>query len=228
MRNIEFKNYEASIKDMDVKQGIVTGYFSRFGNVDWDSDVMMPGCYAKSIQERGPKSLKPEIGYLWQHDSYKPLGKLTDLREDAYGLYFEAQISDTSYGLDALKLYRDGVITQHSVGFQTIQADDKQGYREIKEVRLWEGSAVTWGANPDTPFTGFKSYTKEEATNRVELLINCVSKGDYTDETFKLLKFELLKLYNYVGSVTKQPEQTIVEANPNINLFTGLVNILEQ
>jgi HK97 family phage prohead protease len=230
MRNIEFKSYEASIENLDVKSGIVTGYFSRFGNVDWDKDVMMPGCYAKSIAERGPKSAKPEIGYLWQHDSYKPLGKLTDLREDAYGLFFEAKISDTTYGLDALKLYRDGVISQHSVGFQTIQAEEKQGYREIKEVRLWEGSAVTWGSNPDTPFTGFKSYTKKEAESRVELLIDRMNKGDYSDDTFKNLHFELLKLHTYISSVTKeeQPKNTADSVNPNMDLLTGLVNVLQQ
>lgn len=231
MRVIEFKNYEASIKDLDVKQGIVTGYFSRFGNVDWDIDVMMPGCYAKSIAERGPKSLKPEIGYLWQHDSYKPLGKLIDLREDAYGLFFEAKITDTTYGIDALKLYRDGVINQHSVGFQTIQSEEKQGYREIKEVRLWEGSAVTWGSNPDTPFTGFKSYTKQEATARVELLIDRMNKGDYSDDTFKNLHFELLKLHTYIDSVTKTEPllpSTVDKDNPNQrNLLIDIIKVLE-
>lgn len=232
MRVIEFKNYEASIKDLDVKQGIVTGYFSQFGNVDWDKDVMRPGCYAKSIQERGPKSLKPEIKFLYQHDSEKPLGKLLDLKEDGIGLYFEAKITDTTYGLDVLKLYRDEVIDQHSVGFQTIQSEDKQGYREIKEVMLWEGSAVTWGSNPNTPFTGFKSFIKkEDAMKRVELLISKMRNADYTDETFTNLHFELLKLHTYIDSVTKTEPllpSTVDKDNPNQrNLLIDIIKVLE-
>jgi uncharacterized protein len=73
------------------------------------------------LQKEDQIHLKPEIAYLWQHDTYKPLGKLMVLREDNFGLYFEAKMSDTTWGEDALKLYRDGVITQHSIGYQVIK-----------------------------------------------------------------------------------------------------------
>ena len=124
MKNISFKNYDASIKDLDVETGVVTGYFSQFNSIDLDGDVIMPGAFTKTIAERGPDSSKPEIAYLWQHDTYRPLGKLMVLREDSFGLYFEAKMSDTSYGKDALKLYRDGVITQHSIGYQVIKSQE--------------------------------------------------------------------------------------------------------
>jgi len=219
MKILSFKNYDATINDLDVNNGIVTGYFSKFGNIDRDEDMIMPGAFAKSIQERGPKSNKPEIAFLWQHDMYKPLGKLVDLREDGYGLYFEAKVSDTSYGQDALKLYRDGVITQHSIGFQTIKAIEEQdGDKEVNkilEVKLWEGSAVTFGANPDTPFIGFKAYTFEEKQDRVKLLVKCLKNGDYTDEMFSLIEFELLKLTSVESVIEKEADTiTSVKNNP--------------
>jgi HK97 family phage prohead protease len=209
MKNISFKNYDATIKDLDVATGIVTGYFSQFNSIDLDGDVIMPGAFTKTIAERGPDSSKPEIAYLWQHDTTKPLGKLLVLREDNFGLYFEAKMSDTTWGEDALKLYRDGVITQHSIGYQVIKSvettiDMEEEVDQIYEVKLWEGSAVTFGANPNTPFTGFKSA--EEREDRIKTLVKAIKNGSYTDETFGLIEFELLKLVSLAK--TEEPVKT--------------------
>jgi HK97 family phage prohead protease len=209
MKNISFKNYDATIKDLDVATGVVTGYFSQFNSIDLDGDVIMPGAFTKTIAERGPDSSKPEIAYLWQHETTKPLGKLLVLREDNFGLYFEAKMTDTTWGQDAMKLYRDGVITQHSIGYQVIKSvettmDMEEEVEQIYEVKLWEGSAVTFGANPNTPFTGFKSV--EEREDRIKTLVKAIKNGSYTDETFGLIEFELLKLI----SLVKSEEPTVV------------------
>lgn len=234
MKNISFKNYDASIKDLDVATGIVTGYFSQFNSIDLDGDVIMPGAFTKTIAERGPDSSKPEIAYLWQHDTTKPLGKLLVLREDNFGLYFEAKMSDTTWGEDALKLYRDGVITQHSIGYQVIksvetQMDMEEEVEQIYEVKLWEGSAVTFGANPNTPFTGFKSA--EEREDRIKTLVKAIKNGSYTDETFGLIEFELLKLVSLAK--TEEPVKTTTTVQEpkednkiqEIKLFRNLLNL---
>jgi len=234
MKNISFKNYDATIKDLDVATGIVTGYFSQFNSIDLDGDVIMPGAFTKTIAERGPDSSKPEIAYLWQHDTYKPLGKLMVLREDNFGLYFEAKMTDTTWGADALKLYRDGVITQHSIGYQVIKSIETQTDMEVEveqiyEVKLWEGSAVTFGANPNTPFTGFKSV--EEKEDRIKTLVKAIKNGTYTDETFGLIEFELLKLISLVKSdepTVVTPEDTEPKEDNNIQeikLFRNLLNL---
>jgi HK97 family phage prohead protease len=234
MKNISFKNYNATIKDLDVATGIVTGYFSQFNSIDLDGDVIMPGAFTKTIAERGPDSSKPEIAYLWQHDTTKPLGKLLVLREDNFGLYFEAKMSDTTWGEDALKLYRDGVITQHSIGYQVIKSvettmDMEEEVEAIYEVKLWEGSAVTFGANPNTPFTGFKSV--EEREDRIKTLVKAIKNGSYTDETFGLIEFELLKLVSLAK--TEEPSKittTVQEPKEDnkiqeIKLFRNLLNL---
>ena len=234
MKNISFKNYDATIKDLDVATGVVTGYFSQFNSIDLDGDVIMPGAFTKTIAERGPDSSKPEIAYLWQHDTTKPLGKLMVLREDNFGLYFEAKMSDTTWGEDALKLYRDGVITQHSIGYQVIksvetQMDMEEEVEQIYEVKLWEGSAVTFGANPNTPFTGFKSL--EEREDRIKTLVKAIKNGSYTDETFGLIEFELLKLVSLAK--TEEPVKTTTTVQEpkednkiqEIKLFRNLLNL---
>jgi HK97 family phage prohead protease len=234
MKNISFKNYDATIKDLDVATGVVTGYFSQFNSIDLDGDVIMPGAFTKTIAERGPDSSKPEIAYLWQHDTTKPLGKLLVLREDNFGLYFEAKMSDTTWGEDALKLYRDGVITQHSIGYQVIksvetQMDMEEEVEQIYEVKLWEGSAVTFGANPNTPFTGFKSAQERE--DRIKTLVKAIKNGSYTDETFGLIEFELLKLVSLAK--TEEPSKittTVQEPKEDnkiqeIKQFRNLLNL---
>ena len=72
---------------------------------------------------------------------------------------------DTPLGNDMLKMYADGLINQHSIGFSIIKDEmsKKDNVRIIKEVALWEGSAVLWGANPNTPtFEVMKSMGEEE------------------------------------------------------------------
>lgn len=133
------------ITDVDVKHRIVKGYFSIFGNVDADNDMIMPGAYSKTIKEN------KRIKHLYQHDVTQPLssvrGGTLKLWEDSKGLAFESEISNTSWGRDVITLYDDGVINEHSVGIVVLKKNKKSGYREITEVKMFEGSTVTWGAN---------------------------------------------------------------------------------
>jgi len=100
----------------------------------------------------------------------------------------------------------------------------------IYEVKLWEGSAVTFGANPNTPFTGFKSV--EEREDRIKTLVKAIKNGTYTDETFGLIEYELLKLVTLVKSeeptlVTPKEDEPIQEDNniQEIKQFRNLLNL---
>jgi HK97 family phage prohead protease len=139
----QIKSYSdpAIIKDVDTVTGTVKGYFSVFGNIDSDGDMITPGAFKRTLQHNAGR-----IKHLWQHDTKFPLA-IPKLEEDAFGLAFESVISKTSYGRDVLQLYLDGVIGEHSIGFQTVQKSQRKGYTEISEVKLWEGSSVTFGSN---------------------------------------------------------------------------------
>lgn len=206
---------KAMIADVDMKSRTVTGYFSRFGNVDSDGDMLMPGAFTKSLNERGSKGLIPHI---LDHDIHVTLKQLSKpkLYEKTDGGFFESTISDTTNGIDTLKLYRDGVINQHSFGFRTIHKESKSNHTEIKEVMLYEISTVTLGANSDTPFTGFKSMTKTELKNRYEVLTKAFNDGDYTDDTFKILEAQL-----------KQIEADILQKYLSDESTLPIVNITE-
>ena len=217
-RNI---NTTMSIKDVDVKSRIVAGYFSAFDNVDSDGDLIKKGAFSKSIGDRGPNSnSNRKIAHLAHHDVRRPIGVIQTLKEDNHGLYFESKLGEHTDGDDALKMYESGIIREHSIGFQYIEdktnwvdleenndikstnegktfLDSKNGYYEISEVKLWEGSYVTFGANSSTPSYGVikskddqKKYLSE-INERMKLIRNELYKGTYTDNCFKLLAQEL-------------------------------------
>ena len=185
MKGIFEKKATGAIKDIDIKSRIVTGYLSAFGNVDSDNDIIEKGAFSKSINERFNK-----IFYLQQHDWTRPLGKFTKLVEDEKGLYFEGEIINTSFGEDQLKLYEAGIVKEHSIGFITVKSEKGSNARIIKEVKLYEGSAVTLGANSNTPFLGFKSSVNE-AKDLYKKILKAHKDGSFTDETHGLFEIAL-------------------------------------
>lgn len=219
---MKYKNVSAPVEDVDVEKGIVTLYASAFDNVDSDGDVIYKGAWTKSIQERGPKSLKPRIKHLWMHDMMNPIGIPMSMEEDSFGLKVQSKVSDVRNG-DYLKLYRDGVITEHSVGFEVIKTGESRN--DITEAKLWEYSSVTWGANENTPVVGMKAaFTPERAEQlnaRLDNLTKALRNGDYTDETFRLIENQLDIIKNEIRSLAKQDEPdntTPMDDEPNINL----------
>lgn len=75
------------------------------------------------------------------------IGKITQLRDDAAGLYFEARVSPTSLGNDTLELLRDGALDQVSIGFRPGQ--DRRlpgGVVERVTAHLTELAVVLQGA----------------------------------------------------------------------------------
>jgi HK97 family phage prohead protease len=118
-KNVSNSSVSGVIKDVDVKTGTVTGYFSVFGNVDSDGDMIMPGAFKRTLQNNYKR-----IKHLAFHDSTKILagtrkGNLK-VQEDNKGLYFESKISETSYGRDIIILYEDGAIDEHSIGYEVV------------------------------------------------------------------------------------------------------------
>lgn len=189
------------LKDVDSSKGIVSGYFSAFGNVDSDGDVIEKGAFSKTIKENGPQGAD-RIMHLLQHDIFSPLGKPTELKEDDQGLFFTTIISKTSFGQDALKLYEDGVFNEHSIGFMVVkeESDNEEGVNRLQELKLMEGSTVTWGANPDTPTTDIKG---DEMSGRIDLLEKTLGRGNFHDQTYKMLQFEVDRLKSmYQGAFT--------------------------
>lgn len=154
-RHVELK----SKKDMEFE-----GYASVFGNKDsWD-DIMQQGAFSKTIEENFNR-----IKVLEQHDNWKVIGRPSVLEEDNMGLYFNAKLSDIQAGREMFTLIKDKAITEMSIGYNTIKSsrDEETGTRTLTEVRLWEISPVTWGANE---LARIKSMTSVDFMKKYDML----------------------------------------------------------
>lgn len=207
---LEYKSiFNGVVKDIDKTSRTVTGYFSAYGNVDSDNDIIEKGAYTKTINERSQ-----EVFFLYNHnwDYLMDKGSRSlKLIDDSFGLGFEAKIADTNMGRDLLVYYEEGLVKEHSVGFQTTKSiKENNGVRVIKEIKLWEGSAVPLGANSSTPFNGFKSAnTIKEANDYIVKITKLLRNGNLTDDGFTQLEFALkqLQLESYeLGKKSTQKE----------------------
>jgi len=146
-----------AFKADDIEGRTFKGYASTYDK-DLGGDVIAPGAFAKTLAERGAR-----VKVLWQHS--EPIGRPVDMREDGKGLYVEAKISNTRLGDEALELMRDGVIDQMSIGYSVPQGKSEyqeDGTRLIKELKLYEFSAVTFPMNEAAIITGVKSLSYKE------------------------------------------------------------------
>tara|TARA_R110000764_G_scaffold239040_1_gene337318 strand:+ start:1065 stop:1835 length:771 start_codon:yes stop_codon:yes gene_type:complete len=204
----QVKSQNLTIKDLDEGSRQVVIYLSDFDSLDSDNDIIRKGAFKKSIMERGPNSLSNrKIAFLRHHNWEMPIGKFIELNEDQKGLYAVAKLSTSTDGMNAMADYEEGIIREHSIGFKYIKdkirfiEEEKMemgGYYEVNEVQLFEGSAVTFGANE---FTEVMDVTKGEQkiefatklSNEITGLATTLSKGKGTDE--RLYGYEMKLKY---------------------------------
>ena len=225
-----YKSLGMEVKDVDAKKGIVSGYFSAFGMVDSDGDIMMPGAFKRSIQDWGPNG-KGRIKHLLNHDPSKPLGKIMELEEDNYGLKYTSQIGTHSLGKDFVKMVESGLIAEHSIGFKILREQKSDEANQIHEVMLFEGSSLTaWGANENTPMIGMKNMgTIENIQAQIKSFEKFIRDSDVTDETIDLCLIKVKQLaqaleqMSSTEAVIETPLQQKEEIVP-VETFISIIN----
>jgi len=221
----------AEIRDVDSVGRKVAVYLAKFDNIDSDNDMITKGAFTKSIQERGPQSAgNRKIAFLRHHNWEMQIGKFLELNEDENGLFAVGELGTSTQGEDAFRDYEDGIIREHSIGFQYIADKTKWipdssveagGYFSVNEVKLYEGSAVTFGANEMTNVVGVikgeqKTARIERITNELNICLKALVNGKGTDERLhememkiKYLNSELITLASadpiMIQSVKSEP-----------------------
>jgi HK97 family phage prohead protease len=225
-KNVSNSSISGVIKDVDPKTGTVTGYFSIFGNVDSDGDMIMPGAFRRSLNNNYKR-----IKHLNQHRSYEPLAGTKDdrlvVKEDAQGLYFESKISQTSYGKDVILLYQDGVLEEHSIGYEVLKSRDhdtmtverwgqKVPVKELHELKLWEGSTVTFGANSQALVESVKAMSKEQAMEKMDGVLRALRNGKYEqEEIFDMLELHFKQLQQHIIDLSASSTQPATKVAPD-------------
>lgn len=152
----------------DISGRTVVGIASVFGNLDSYDDIAMPGSFAKTIRERGPK-----VYHLWQHDTTQPaiavVEYLKEVGRDALPRETQDRHPDALGGLEVARTYLEtglgawvfegiakGVPYEMSYMYDALayeyvaREDLGRTVRLLYEQRLWEVSDVLWGANSAT------------------------------------------------------------------------------
>jgi len=167
--SIEVVRRAFELTDVEVRQGEgeepshIRGHAAVFNKLSLPlggfRERIRPGAFTKTIKEA-------DVRALWNHDRNFVLGrtksKTLELREDAKGLFFEAQPPDTSWARDVMVTMERGDVDQASFAFRVIREEwsnegdeTKETIRELIEVELRDVSPVT-----------FPAYTQTDAKTR--------------------------------------------------------------
>jgi len=232
---MDYKNIEGQPVDVDTTGRRVKVVISEMGSVDLDNDIIEQTAYNRTLDQRGPKG----ANLIWHLTDHNPsmktaIGKFSELYVKGNQLVGITDIPKTTWGNDMLEFYKSGHINQHSVGFSTIEAEDGKGEgpRIIKQIKLYEGSAVLWGANPNTPtLEAPKGEIKElipALVKELDLLIKSMKTGKFTDEAFELMEIRIKQLQDKFLNLTSStlpagnapdPEKTIPWNNVLLNIL---------
>ena len=146
-----------SIFRMQIKtiapDGTFEGALAVYNNVDLGGDLIEPGAFTKTIQDRGS-----QVPLLWQHRSDTPIGMLT-LSDSPASLNVKGQLlMEIPAAKNAYLLIKSRIVKGLSIGFDTVKESVTDNVRRLKEIRLWEGSIVTFPMNEAAQITSVKAW----------------------------------------------------------------------
>lgn len=182
------KNYiQCELKQIsDPETGVIEAYAAIFGNVDSYNDVILPGAFAKTLQEW--EDSDSTIPLLWGHDLSDPMsniGGISYATEDDKGLFIRAtfDIEDNPRAKQVYKLCKERRVRDLSFAFNPLKYEygekDGKNVRFLNEVQLYECSIVGVGANPLTEIVSVKedAEPEQELSDELdELLDECKGK----------------------------------------------------
>jgi uncharacterized protein len=169
-KKLEYRSVTLTdIKAKEDEPGKFAGRASVYGVVDSYGDVVMPGAFTKHLQASGNR-----IKVLAQHDPSDVIG-LATLSDKIDALWIEEAklVLDLPSAKDMYTRLTNGLIDGISIGYEVMPGGatfNKQGIRELHDIKLWEVSLVTWPANAFSLVTDVKSDGRDELSAQIERL----------------------------------------------------------
>lgn len=149
--------YEFKATDTD-GTGLFAGYASTFGGTpDAYGDIVAPGAFADTLSDHKAAGTMPAL--LWAHDQNEPIGRFVEMKESAEGLEVVGKLTlGTKRGQEAYQLMKDGALSL-SIGYGIAPggAEETRAGRLLKNIKLFEVSAVALPANHRARITAVKS-----------------------------------------------------------------------
>jgi HK97 family phage prohead protease len=214
MKKIERRTY--TVKDVQARSAEdgtmrLAGYAAVFNESSVPlpfKESIAPGAFRKTLSET------PDVRLLINHEGL-PLARSKNgtlkLNEDDRGLYFEAELADTTEARDIYKLVERGDVDQMSFAFRVIRQkwSEDRTRRVLTEVSLSDGdvSVVTYPAYPTT---------KVEAREQLMQTLSAIKEGrEVTGDSLVALKAALQQIsegYDYIEEVKSAIEQMLMNS----------------
>ena len=205
--------------------GVFSGYASTWEKDLYD-DVVVKGAFAQTLSADF-KAGGAGIPIHWQHKDGSPndvIGETLSAVEDEHGLLITAQLdTDIAEGKRAYDLLKRGLIHQMSIGFiaeKTAWVEDEEskspwdGYREIRQLKLFEISLVQVAANQGAEVLEVKAG-------------RAISKANETATTVVDLaqKFDIIKVEKPIG-VVHHLSLALAEVDKTLHLASEALGVV--
>ena len=194
------KGCDFELKEFNETERLVTFYFLSFNTVDSDGDIIHEKAADKWLAKYRDHNSDEHrrLKHLLDHDTTKTVGVIKNLGKDEKGLWVQSYIPPTTEGKDLFIKYKEGIVTEHSMGFFVLDAqlDERSGARLIMEIDLWEVSSLhAWGANKNTPVIAVKNL--DESKKEVEVLKSKLEELESDNLSLKAENSKLVQFINF-------------------------------
>lgn len=219
------KDIKQTVSVADEKKRFVEGYFAAFDIKDSDGDIIVKGAFKRTIEDLGPAAAHPRIKHVMDHDMTQPLGKLVELKEDNYGLFYRSEIGSHPLGIDYWERVKSNLITEHSIGYWPVRNKPEMTANYMLELGLKEGSSLNyWAANPFTPLTAAYEKSKDkrsllkEFENRAKKMQAYLKDATAPDDILETLTHEYMLLAQFISDNkatlnAEEAKETVIEEN---------------
>jgi phage head maturation protease len=169
--------------------------------------------------------------------------------KEVQGIYHESFYPESQDSTDLLIKIQAGMYDARSIGFQYDKlvfcqkdAQDEEAQKNwvqylpmainpeiaeeaghfwaVKEIKLWEGSDVSFGANELTPMLGVKGGPKDliakQLGAKLDACQSLIKSGNLSDEGFHTLEMEFKQIKSYIATLSEQqPSRKDTEQTPS-------------
>jgi HK97 family phage prohead protease len=166
---IEYKDCELELKVATGDgPGILEGYAAAFGNVDRANEVIVPGAFARSLEDFKASGFLCN-GHNWKEE----LGTIVDAKEDDRGLFIVAEFYSTPDAQQVRQRLAEkqarGRRQGMSIGYRVKSAEKRNGVRYLEEIDVMEASVVTVPANPQAQVSAIKQSDPQLESRRIAM-----------------------------------------------------------
>jgi len=204
---MEYSHLQLNARDIDEKRGIVSFYFANFQTPDTNKRIMHKNAFNRTFNASADR-----LKHYKNHDRGIVLGKVLELGKDEKGSFAVSQLSKSDEGRNMLVQYNEGLINEHSFGFEILNSHPDGDIEVVDEVRLWEVSTMTgWGAHADTPMISLNALEEKidaiekamelhtEIKDKLDQLLNKIALAPADKHRDPLVK-EDVELINFINN----------------------------